>query len=166
MQIEDETDLNNPQKVPIENQPSAETNCILARPEKIEPNQPLPNNNPQSEKVEEIVAKSGENTQRIEEPESNILQIQELSEHDFNSSSQSSKKVEIVEEYKNTNNKDIEKHVKIDLSQIKLTDNDGITKLLIKLPRSLSSNQVQITILDCKERCYNDSHIQFVEEYF
>ena len=166
MHIEGETDPNNPQKVSIENQPSAETNCILACSKKIETNQPLLTDNLESEKVEEIVTKSGENTQQIQEPESNILQIQELSEHNFKINSESSKKVEIVEEYKNTNNKDIEKHVKIDLSQIKLSDNDRITKLLIKLPKSLSSNQVQITILDGKERCYNDSHIQFVEEYF
>ena len=91
--------------------------------------------------------------------------MQELSERDFDLSSRSSKKLEIVGKGKNLN-KDVENQEKIEISQIKLTDNDATTKLLIKLPKSLSTNQIQIMILDSKERCYDNSHVQLLNKYF
>ena len=163
MQIEGETDLNNPQKVPIENQPSAETNCILAWPEKNEPNQPLSKDNPQSDKVEEFILKSEENKQSIRETEKNVQQIQKLIEYDFQLSSKLSEKIEITKKHENSN-KDIENDKKIEISEIKLPDNNGITKLLIKLPKSFSS--YQFIILDGENRCYDNTHMQLVEQYF
>ena len=163
MQIEGETDLNNSQNVAIENQPSAETNCIFGCPGKIETNQPLSNDNPKSDKVEEFILKSKENKQSIRETENNIQQIQKLIEYDFQLSSELSEKIEITKKHENSN-KDIENDKKIEISEIKLPDNNGITKLLIKLPKSFSS--YQFIILDGENRCYDNTHMQLVEQYF
>ena len=105
------------------------------------------NANPQSQKLDEIILKNEEKTLSIQEPDYKVELLPELSDPDFKSSSESSKMIETVEENKKPN-KDIEKHEKIEDSQIDLPDNAKLQS---------------ISIFDGKERCYDDSHIQLLK---
>ena len=77
-----------------------------------------------------------------------MQQISELSDPTFRLSSELSKKLEIADETINSS-KGIEKDEKIKSNQTKLPDNVNDER-----------------IFDIKERCYDDSHIQLLKEYF
>ena len=81
-----------------------------------------------------------------------MQQISELSDPTFRLSSELSKKLEIADETINSS-KGIEKDEKIKSNQTELPDN-------------INDKRKSISIFDIKERCYDDSHIQLLKEYF